>query len=139
MTDVANFQHKLVLINVNRTANDPRITPYDAVRYSWKISPSRAEKADYVLAVVKGVIVGAFEGEEWLEDTKENFPEFSPADRPWGCGTAVGRFVAEKHPPIFKGSTWTSVFQANSESPAPQILSAMWAFDGFSSASRAVV
>ena len=57
----AVFKHKLVLINVNRTGKDPNIDLYDAVRYSWKLSPDRAEKADYVLAVIEGEIVGAFE------------------------------------------------------------------------------
>ncbi len=52
--DNAVFRHKLILINVNRTGKDPKISLYDALRYSWKISPIRAEKADYVLAVIEG-------------------------------------------------------------------------------------
>jgi len=74
----AKFQHKLVLININRTSEDQ--APYDAVRYSWKIDPDKARKCDYILAVRKGLIIGAFEAEEWLEGTPENFPEFPRGD-----------------------------------------------------------
>ena len=98
MIDAASFQHKLVLINVNRTGNDPRTNLYDAVRYPWKISHVRAEKADYVLAVIKGVIIGAFEAHEWLEDTKENFPEFSLEDRPWGMRNGRWAFRGREAP-----------------------------------------
>jgi|SRR5579859_4671336 len=94
----AVFRHKLVLINVNRTGKDPKVPLLDAVRYSWKISPVRAEKADYILAVIDGIIVGAFEAEEWLPDTKENFPEFSPKDRPWGMRNGRWAFKGGEAP-----------------------------------------
>ena len=94
----AVFKHKLVLINVNRTGKDPNIDLYDAVRYSWKLSPNRAEKADYVLAVIEGEIVGAFEPTDWLEDTRDNFPEFSPEDRPWGMRNGRWAFRGKEAP-----------------------------------------
>lgn len=87
----AVFRHKAVLISVNRTGKIDQINLYDAVRYSWKISPARAEKADYILAVIDGVIAGVFEADEWLPANQENFPEFTPADRPWG--TREGRWA----------------------------------------------
>ena len=96
--DSAVFRHKVILINVNRTGKDPKISRYDAVRYSWKISPARAERADYVLAVIEGTIVGVFEAEEWLLDTQENFPEFSPKDRPWGIRTGRWGFRGREAP-----------------------------------------
>ncbi len=46
---------------------------YDAVRYAWKIDPKKAAKADYVFAAQRGLIVGAFVAEKWLEATPENF------------------------------------------------------------------
>lgn len=97
-TDEAVFQHRLVLINVNRTGKDARFPLLDAVRYSWKISPARAQKADYVLAVIEGIIVGVFEAEEWLPDTKENFPEFTPKDRPWGMRNGRWAFKGREAP-----------------------------------------
>ncbi len=74
----AVFEHKVILINVNRTSEDE--DPYDAVRYSWKVDPSKAGACDYVLAVRKGLIIGAFKAEEWLPATPQNFPEFSIVD-----------------------------------------------------------
>ena len=69
---VAEFRHKMVAININRTAGERSI--YDAVRYAWKIDPRKAEKADYILAVQSGLIIGVFEAQQWLSATPENFP-----------------------------------------------------------------
>ena len=69
---VAEFAHNLVIININRTASERPL--YEAVRYAWKISPKKAEKADYVLAVQRGLIVGVFKPDKWLRATSENFP-----------------------------------------------------------------
>src|SRR5262249_20399413 len=61
---LAEPQHKLILINVNRSSEDQNLL--DAVRYAWKIDPRKARLADYVLAVRKGLIIGAFRPFEWL-------------------------------------------------------------------------
>jgi hypothetical protein len=69
----AVFKHKAILININQTATE-RGSVYDAVRYAWKIDPIKAKKAEVVLAVVQGLIVGAFIADEWLSaDVKKNF------------------------------------------------------------------
>jgi hypothetical protein len=68
----ANFKHKAVLINVNRTASE--VSLYEATRYAWKISKTKAQQAEVVLAVRQGLIVGAFVAEKWLDATAENFP-----------------------------------------------------------------
>jgi uncharacterized protein len=65
---VAEPHHKLILIDVNRE------DLLDAVRYAWKIDPRKARQADYVLAVRKGMIIGAFKPSEWLDATADNFP-----------------------------------------------------------------
>jgi len=84
----AEFQHKLILINVNKTSGEEELI--DAVRYAWKIDPLRADKAEYVLAVRRGLIIGAFEVEgEWLPATRKNFPPFSSVGRK---GPRKGRF-----------------------------------------------
>lgn len=74
-------EHKLVLININKLEDrfDRRAT-YDLVRYCWRISKSRAEDAQYVLAVVRGVVVGAFQADRWMPATRENFPDIPYAD-----------------------------------------------------------
>lgn len=70
-----DFQHNVVMINVNRSVD--HVSVYDAARFAWRISVERASRADYVLAVEKGIVVGAFVATEWKEATKDNFPEFN--------------------------------------------------------------
>ena len=86
---IARFKHDLVLISINRAALERPI--YEAVRYSWKIDPERAAKADYVLAVYHGLIIGAFKADKWLPATAEN--GMPPREGRWGF---VGR-EAPKH------------------------------------------
>jgi len=68
----AVFQHKALLISVNRSAAERSL--YEATRYAWKISRSKAEQAEVVLATLQGLIVGAFVADSWLEATPANFP-----------------------------------------------------------------
>ena len=89
----AIFQHKAVLININRTATE-RESVYEAVRYAWKIDPKKAAKANVVLAVIQGLIVGVFIAEKWMAATPANFPG-TLADRPGRSGF-VGREAPEK-------------------------------------------
>lgn len=69
----AVFEHKALLININRTATE-KANVYEAVRYAWKLDPKKATKADIVLAVLQGLIVGVFVAERWLYAEPENFP-----------------------------------------------------------------
>lgn len=68
----AVFQHKALLITVNRSASEKSL--YDATRYAWRVDKNKAEKAEVILAVREGVIVGAFVAHEWLPATLKNFP-----------------------------------------------------------------
>jgi hypothetical protein len=68
----AVFRHKALLISVNRSAAEASL--YEATRYAWKISRSKAMQADVILATVQGLIVGAFVADDWLEATAANFP-----------------------------------------------------------------
>jgi len=92
--EIAEFQHRALLISVNRTASERGL--YDAVRYAWKLSKKRATQAELVLATEKGVIKDVFVPEKWLPATSENFP---------GRSGAPGRigFVGRKaSPEIFE-------------------------------------
>lgn len=68
----AVFQHKALLINVNRSSAENDL--YEATRYAWKISATKAAKAEVVLSAVQGLIVGAFVADRWLPATPDNFP-----------------------------------------------------------------
>lgn len=70
----ADFQHNVLMITINRSIEDRSI--YDAVRFAWAINLTRAKKADYILAVEKGIIRGVFVAEEWRSATLANFPQF---------------------------------------------------------------
>ena len=68
----AIFRHKAILITVNRTAPDTSL--YEATRFAWKISKDRAAQAEVILSTVRGMIVGAFVADKWLQATADNFP-----------------------------------------------------------------
>ncbi len=70
--DPAVFQHKALLISVNRSALETSL--YDATRFAWKISKPKAKQAEVILATRQGLIIGAFIADDWLEATAANFP-----------------------------------------------------------------
>jgi uncharacterized protein len=76
--EAAFDQHKVMLVDIDRSIGEKSI--YDAARFAWKASKDRAEQVQYVLAVEKGIIVGAFVAEEWLDATPANFPGFPLTD-----------------------------------------------------------
>lgn len=76
----AVFEHKCLMITINRTASERGI--YDATRYAWKISKTKVEKVEYVLSVIQGIIVGVYIPTKWMEASIENFPEFHLDRRP---------------------------------------------------------
>ena len=89
----ALFVHKALLISVNRSATERSL--YEATRFAWKLSKARARQAEVVLSTVRGLIVGAFVPDEWLEATAENFP--GREDRPGRIG-----FVGHEAPSEIK-------------------------------------
>lgn len=68
----AVFHHKALLISVKRSAAEMSL--YEATRYAWKISKSKAKQAEIVLATERGLIVGAFVATDWKDATSANFP-----------------------------------------------------------------
>jgi len=92
----AVFRHKALLISVNRSASERSL--YDATRYAWKISRSKAKQAEVILATMQGLIVGAFIAHEWLEATAVNFPGLAEGE---GSPGRLG-FVGEEAPDDIK-------------------------------------
>ncbi|HPK45923.1 MAG TPA: hypothetical protein PLV62_13150 [Spirochaetota bacterium] len=73
--ETAIFEHKLLMITINNSILERSV--YDATRLAWKINKSKANKAEYVLAVSKGIIKDVFEVDSkgWRPAIKINFPE----------------------------------------------------------------
>jgi len=78
----AVFQHRALLITVNRSATERSL--YEATRYSWKVSLPKARAAEVILATIQGLIKGAFVADEWLPATAENFPGREPVPGRFG-------------------------------------------------------
>ena len=79
----ANFDNvRAMLISVNRSAFETSL--YEATRYSWKVSKSKAEQAEVVLSTLQGLIIGAFVADEWLDASAENFPGHDPSQGRFG-------------------------------------------------------
>jgi len=87
----AVFQHRIMMINVNWTLGEREFM--DAVRYAWKVNIEKAEKAEYILGVERGIIKGVFEAIKWLPALKESFP-LLPEDMPARAGF-IGREAPE--------------------------------------------
>ena len=64
-TMVPDPDHRLLYIKVRRRTIEERGGLYEAVRAAWRLNPARAEKADWVVAVVDGVCKGVFAVHRW--------------------------------------------------------------------------
>ena len=95
----ANFHGiKALMINVNKSATETSL--YEATRYSWKVSKSKAEQAEVILSTLQGLIKGAFVADEWLEATAENFAGHDPVP---GRFSFVGREASEEIKHLYVG------------------------------------
>lgn len=65
---------KLIMININSADHNSHDELYDRVRYAWRLSKDRARHADYVLAVIHGVVRGVFVPRQWLPAVPMHFP-----------------------------------------------------------------
>lgn len=97
----AVFQHKALLISINRSASERSM--YDATRYAWKISKKRAKEAEVILATSQGMIVGAFIATDWLEATAANFPARAEGDGVPGRLGFVGKEAPDEIKNLYVG------------------------------------
>jgi hypothetical protein len=69
------FKNRVLMITINTSIIDKSI--YDATRFAWRLDVKRAKRAEYILAVEKGIVVGVFVAKSWHKADKDNFPEFT--------------------------------------------------------------
>lgn len=65
------FKHKVMAININKTyksASEPHLNIYEAVRKSWRVNLARAEQAELVLAEYKGAVRAIFRPQRWYSE-----------------------------------------------------------------------
>ncbi|NNU59732.1 LEM-3-like GIY-YIG domain-containing protein [Ochrobactrum soli] len=86
-----SYGHRLLVITINklRGRRDKKVI-FDLVRYCWPLSLERARTVQYVLAVDRGVIVGAFEPLKWAPAIAKDYPD-------------IGGIVDEPHRIAFQG------------------------------------
>lgn len=96
----AVFEHRVLLINVNRSATETSV--YEATRYAWKISTKRARRAEVVLAISHGIVLDAFIAEKWLRATSRNFPGRESVRKRHGF---VGKEASEEIRKLYTGKS----------------------------------
>lgn len=68
--------HKIIAINV-RQSEQGKQDYYHAVRHSWRINKTRAQRANFVFAVLGGICRAVFVPKKWVEASTSNFPDLS--------------------------------------------------------------
>lgn len=71
-----NEKEKIMAISINNSYFSRGGDVYQSVRYCWHVVPSRAKKAEYILAVLYGVVVGVYEKAIWQK--AKNRPQGEP-------------------------------------------------------------
>lgn len=97
----AVFKHRALLIGVSWSTSERSL--YDATRYAWKISRAKARQAEVILATNKGLIVGAFIADEWLDATPGNFPGLSDESGRPGRFGFIGREAPDELRRLYVG------------------------------------
>ena len=57
--------YKLLYVKTKETTLSERGSLYESARKYWRVDPSRAREADYVIAVIGNVCQGVFEPRKW--------------------------------------------------------------------------
>ena len=100
--------HRLIFIKTKKKTVMAKGSLYEAVRCCWAVNPDRANRTDYVLAIVEGVCVAAFENCVWKQVADGGKSGF--VGRRVLTGDIVDRYVRKVLPPEYtKEGTQASV------------------------------
>lgn len=57
---------RLLCVNISKSFDNNKEAPiYDLARHYWRLNVNRAEKAEYVLAIVHGIVKAVFKPLRW--------------------------------------------------------------------------
>ena len=89
---ISSFTDNCMIVNISLSITyDGSI--YDAARRCWRASKTRAEAADYVLAVADGIVKGVFKPEKWNVTTAKECEE--EKNRCMTMGVNMGECIPE--------------------------------------------
>lgn len=74
------FKHNVMLVSIGKSLSE-KGKIYDAARWEWKASLTRAKACEYVIAHSSGKIVGVFKPTEWLPSDDKAFSELGNASK----------------------------------------------------------
>lgn len=75
-------------------SRDPEVI-FNLIRYCWPLSLKRAQTAEYVLALDRGVVVGAFKPSNWAPARAADFPNIKDKrDEPGRIAAGARRDMA---------------------------------------------
>ena len=83
-TEEFEVREPLLLVTISKGLSDDPEEVYHAARFAWTVSLPGVEGRKLVLAQSGGIVVGAFRWDNWLEGTRENFPDLGDEPKRWG-------------------------------------------------------
>ena len=113
------IEHPVILIRINQQyrpgmANEEL---YDVTRGIWKLSPGRAERANYALAIFEGVAREVYKIERWLPAKELEFPtrnENLKVEDRWGF---EGHLASSKVRSKYRGCSVADDFSKGAQNP----------------------
>jgi hypothetical protein len=82
LNEIEYFPHKCIIIKIKDEHILKVGSVYEVVRHSWRAKIERAEQAEYVLASVRGKVVGVFIPTLWYVATEENARKYNSPIHP---------------------------------------------------------
>ena len=113
-----------MLISIGRSFETDDASVYENTRKAWRASLKNARRYHLVLGHSGGVVRGVFRPTQWVEATRENFPDLE-ADMPKRIGfigdvaedEVVERYLGHRVPDIYRARGAANPFRYVKFSP----------------------
>jgi hypothetical protein len=83
---LSGFNDKCIIIKIHQKTVSERGSVYHAVRHCWRINIDRANRADYVLGVINGVVKGVFKPGDWFYFPEKECKSLNCGNKKIPCG-----------------------------------------------------